>query len=277
MTYDPFRLTVADFKTAISFEKANEQATAERLLTYYYGIHSLQQKEYRNPVSMLRSALQKDRSLLLELPLASKEIDALCFQNKDMKYTLLNSAQPKIYTNYTLCRTFFYLSINQNPTTAKVKPFYHIHSYNQPDNLRAATFTHLFLLPEASLRSMFYHFFTEQQKEDSTLTILVKLMNYYEVPYQPLLIRCYSLGLLDSGETLEELLRVDFPRIQAEFHRLWLDESLLQPTMRDDFSRLEQLVKSSGETYIQEEYLKQKTLQLALSNMKNIYLDIREG
>lgn len=269
-------ISIDDFKTAVEHERTHAESMLKRLFTYAYGIRAIQQKEYRNPVQMLRSSLQSEQRLLLELPLASNEIDALCLRSNGLEYTLLNSVQPKNHANYALCCAYFYYMTSAGtPSAASIKPFYSRHCYSRPDNLDAATFTNLFLLPEPSLREMFYHFQTMQCSGDSTLTILTKLMNYYEVPYPALLIRCYALGLLDSGETLKELLQVTSAQIQAEFHRLWLDESLLKPTLRDDYARLEQLVKNTGEAYVQEEYLKPRTLSIVLSNMKSIYLNIR--
>lgn len=277
MTENTVFLTPDEFKTAVHFEKEYQQKATERLVTYYYATYAILQREYRNPIAMLRSFLQNEHRLLFELPLATKEIDALCLRGDGVEYTLLNSSQPKVHTTYTLCRAFFYfLTTADKAVHARVKPFYSIHNYTNYDNLYAATFANLFLLPEPFLREKFYQFYAEQKKEDTTLSVLAKLMNYYEVPYAALLTRCYSLGLLDQKETREELLQVDMSRLQAEFHRLWLDESLLQPTLKDEYFHLEELVKSTGNACIEEEYLKQQTLNTVLSNMRTLYSKIRE-
>lgn len=278
MRYDTVYLTTDQFKAIIEFDDYHHQGTLERLLTYSYGIRAIQQQEYRNPVEMLRSSLQSKEKLLLELPLATEEIDAVCLQGNGIQYTLLNSSIPKIHTNYALCCAYFYsMTATEAAGSSRVKAFYSNHIHSQKDNLSASAFTKLFLLPESSLREMFFKFLSEQNTEDTALTILAKLMNYYEVPYPFMLTRCYSLGLLESGNTLETLLQITPSDIQKEFHRLWLDESLLRPTLKDDYARLLQLVKHTGKTYLEEEYLHQRTLDLAISNLQSLYKKVREA
>lgn len=279
MKVNHYMISIDEFKTAVEIEskQAHEQSQLARMLAYSHALSAMLEKESRNPVKLFRAELQKEQHLLMELPLANSEIDALCLHGDGMQYTLLNSAQPKLHTNYGLCLAYFYYALYSNTENfAAIKPVYSSHWYNRPENLRAASAANLTLLPENSLREMFYHFYAEQRKEDGLLTILAKLVNYFEVPYFPLLIRCQALGLLNSADNLKQLLSVSLPQLQEEFRRLWLDESLLLPTMQDDFARLEQLVKTSGEAYVESEYLKPRTVHQVLSNMKNLYAQIRE-
>ena len=45
------------------------------------------------------------------------------------------------------------------------------------------------------------------------------------------------------------------------FSRLWLDESILNPSYRDDYDKLEYMVKRYGEECMEGAYLNERTLK----------------
>lgn len=276
MKYDVF-LSIDELKVSVEYETSQKKSMENRLLKYYLALNSLHETNPHHTMHMIHSALHNEHRLLLHLPLAGQDIDSICLHGDNMQYTLINSAKPKINTNFALCRAFCYYmdEASKNPE-ANIRPYFSIQNYST-DNLVTSSYARMLIMPEGLFRDMYIRFLGEQQAEDTMLTILVKLMNYFEVPYYPVLIRCCSLHLLDSGEHLEELLSVDYNRILTEFQRLWLDESILQPTGRDDFNRFEQYVRTVGEQYLQEEYINSRTLTLALRNIKSLYSKIREG
>ena len=271
-------ITVPEFKTAIEFERANQSAMEHRLMKYFLAINSYRANDPNHTMHLVRSALQNKQQFLLQLPFANHQIDFLYFHGDNNQYTVINSAQPRISENAFLCRALCYkLAFAANEQRSDARLFFGSQTYTDSENMKNAAFANMLLLPAPLFQTMFRQFQAEQQPEDSTLSVLVRLMNYFKAPYHAVLTRCYSLGLLSDGSVLEQLLRVDSSLIAREFRRLWLDESLLRPTMQDDFSRFEQHVKTSGEQYVAEEYLKLRTLNLALANMKTAYLSIREG
>lgn len=271
-------ITLDNFKIAVEHESSNKSAMEKRLLSYFFELGSFQQPDPHHAMHLVRSALQNKSSLLLHMPIAHPEIDFLCVQGNHIKYTLLNSAKPKLDTNAALCRAFcHYINLNNHKALSDVRPFIYSQTYSYADNLADVSLANMIMMPVARFTTMFHQFEQQQQPEDTALTILAKLINYFEAPYPAVLTRCYALKLLDSGDTLNSLLQVTPSRIEEEFHRLWLDSSLLKPTMRDDYSRLIQHVKSSGEQYLQEEYLHDYTLKTVLHNMSTIYSSIREA
>ena len=67
------------------------------------------------------------------------------------------------------------------------------HYYEHEEEFAANLFAGMLLMPEASFRFM-YTKFKDESKNDEKDTV-IRLMNYYQVPYMAVLIRCYELGL----------------------------------------------------------------------------------
>lgn len=130
-------------------------------------------------------------------------------------------------------------------------------------------------MPSPSFTSMFHKFKKEQNEKDSEISIIAKLMSYFEVPYMAVIIRCYELGLLPDGEVLKSLMKFTSNDIESEFSRLWLDNEILKPTKRDDYDRLEQLVREIGEKCKEDQILNDKAVSKVIENIRKIYNEIR--
>ena len=77
-----------------------------------------------------------------------------------------------------------------------------------------------------------------------------------------------------TKEALHKLLKVDGACIEEEFDRMWLNADLLRPSVRNDFSKLMDLVKKTGEQYREEGIITEKKLQKALQKMTKVYREI---
>lgn len=280
MNTDYVMLTADNFKLTIEYEKQHQRDMNIRLAKYALLLDNIYSENTHHLMYLIRSFLQNEQKILLYLPLGNQELDALCLQGDAIEYTVLNSAKSKANINYNLCRTYCYHLEKQlqfNEPAYTIRPFFTSVSYEHPDNLSAIMFSNLLLMPPGPFRTMFSTFSQENRHPENTVvSVLAKLMDYFQVPYHAVLVRCYSLGLLDSEELLKELLQVNANRIYEEFHRLWLDESLLRPTMQNDFAHLEELVRTTGKSYVEQEYIKERTLNKALSNMKTLYAQLQE-
>ena len=148
------------------------------------------------------------------------------------------------------------------------------HYYEYEDEFAANLFAGMLLMPEPSFHRMYDKFLAETEDRNEILPVLARLMSYFEVPYMAVLIRCYELDLLKSGDTLEELLQVNGEQIRKEFERLWLDEGILEASKKDDYAKLEYLVREVGKTY-QDEFINERTVQRALQNMRILYEQIK--
>ena len=149
------------------------------------------------------------------------------------------------------------------------------HYYEYEEEWAANLFAGILLMPTPSFTEMFCKFRNEQSDNDTDVTILVKLMNYFEVPYMAVLIRAYELNLMTDGDMLKKLLDVSGKIIEDEFAKLWLDERILQATRRDDYIRLEQVVKQVGTQCEDDEILDSVTTSTIINNMRNLYDEIR--
>lgn len=96
-------------------------------------------------------------------------------------------------------------------------------------------------------------------------------MNYYQAPYKAALVRCCELGLLEESVDLDALLSLNAAGIRKYFDELWLDQSVLEATKKDDFANLETVVNRLGKEYIDTGYLSERTLSKARQNMRMLY------
>ena len=63
--------------------------------------------------------------------------------------------------------------------------------------------------------------------------------------------------------------------IKQRLADLWIDESIMDASNKDDFSHLEILVERVGREYIEDEYMNERTLTKVLHNMRELYLKIK--
>ena len=104
---------------------------------------------------------------------------------------------------------------------------------------------------------------------------LIRLMNYYQVPYMAALVRCYELGLTESGMLTQQLMELDKASIREKIENLWLDSSILDASNKDVYIAVERVVKRMGMEYLQEGYLNERTLRMVLQNMNSLYREIK--
>ena len=72
-----------------------------------------------------------------------------------------------------------------------------------------------------------------------------------------------------------DLLLTDKESVSDKFIELWLDFSILEPSLRDDTAHLETLVQQIGEKYVKENYINQRSLDLAFTNIKTLCRQIK--
>ena len=117
----------------------------------------------------------------------------------------------------------------------------------------------------------------KEESEGREQDTVMRLMNYYQVPYMAVLIRCYELGLPDTDSILEELMNVSADVIRTRFAELWLDGGILTETLKDDYMHIEEIVQHFGRECIRDSYIEERTLHKVLQNMRTLYLNIKEG
>lgn len=264
------------FQNVIEYNKKNQERIASKVRNFYFQMNMDYEKDLLNLMMIVRPLFSKKNYLVVEMPFKDREIGAICYKADVHGYTILNSALPKVNVNFTLGHEIYHVFYQDKLEVQKVELYINEHYFEHEEEMSANLFAGILLMPEPGFVNMFNKFKLEQTEEDSVITIIAKLMSYFEVPYMAALIRCYELGLLSDGKELEYLLdkqrRLD---IEAEFTRLWLNEDIFKPTKRDDYQRLEQLVLKIGEQRAEEEVLTADDLQKIIANMRKIYDEIR--
>lgn len=268
-------MNINRFKDIIEYSDAHSKEMEVKVRDLYSYLGMDNDKEVLNLMQLVRPLFKDKGYLLIEMPFSDKEIGALCYKGDSLGYSFLNTSLPKVNVNFALCHEIYHLFYQETQFRTKIELYINEYYYQHKEEFSANLFAALLLMPDQSYRLMYRKFQSESRDGDKDYTILVKLMNYFQVPYMASLIRCYQLRLLESGSMLETLIKADSKMIREEFTRLWLDESILDATKKDDYKRLEAMVMAAGERYMEEEYLNDRTLKKVIKNMRHLYIKIK--
>ena len=263
------------FKKIIEYNTRNRERIESKVKDFYMLIGMENLRDLRRPMQLIRTLLENMHYIVVEIPFRDKEIGAFCYNGDAINYVFFNTSLPEVNVNFALCHEIYHIFYQETSLKQKVDLYMNEHYYEHEEELAANSFAGMLLMPEQSYRFMFQKFSNDAKKEDTKMSVLVNLMNYFEVPYMAALVRCYELKLLEAGEVLEELLKVNSNDVRSEFVRLWLDESILDASMKDNYARFESMVKSMGEKYQEEEYINARTVNRALQNMRAIYKKVK--
>lgn len=266
-------MDIQRLKKIIVFSMDNRDEIERQVRDFYSFSGMNQGNDVLDIMQIVRPSLEKKGYLVFEMPFADREIGALCYKGEALGYVVLNTSLPKINVNFALCHELYHVFYPKHNDKTKVE-FANDRYYEHEEEFSANVFAGILLMPKENF-SVMYTKFLAQTGENLKAT-LVCLMNYYQVPYMAVLIRCLELGLLEEGEILQELLEVSTDEIRKYLAELWLDERILDASRRDDFVHMETLVKRIGAEYIKDHYLNERTLTKVLQNMKQLYEQIRE-
>lgn len=265
-------MNIERLRRIIEYSDANRDDMGSKIKNFYFSVGMSGDKEVLNIMQIIRPSFQEKGYLVLEIPFADKEIGALCYKGDALGYIILNTSLPKVNVNFAVCHELYHVFYQRTEFRPKIE-FTNDHYYEYEEEFAANLFAGLLLMPEASFRFM-YNKFKEESEGDERDTI-IRLMNYYQAPYMAVLIRCYELGLPNTDSISEELLNVDRDSVKERFIDLWLDDSILEATKKDDYIHLEAIVDRFGEEYIKDSYLNRRTLKKVLRNMQVLYSEIK--
>ena len=265
-------MNISRFRKIIEFSEANRDDMDSKVKNVYSLMGMSSDKEVLNIMQIARPYFRKNGYVVLEIPFADDEIGALCYKGDALGYIVLNTSLPKVNTNFAICHELYHVFCQKSNFRTRVE-FANNHYYEHEEESAANMFAGMLLMPEASFRFMYAKFRNESENDERDT--IIRLMNYYQAPYMAVLIRCYELGVSNGNSITEELLNVEPDRIRARFHDLWLDESILDATKKDDYTHIEAVVKRFGNEFIGESYLNNRTLEKVLQNMRTLYSDIK--
>ena len=265
-------MNIERLRKIIEYSDANRDDMESKVKNFCSFAGMSSDKEVLNIMQIVRPSFEKKGYLILEIPFADDELGALCYRGDALGYIVLNTSLPKVNVNFAICHELYHVFYQKNECRTKVE-FANDHYYEHEDEFAANLFAGMLLMPEAGFRFM-YHKFKEESEGNEKDTI-IRLMNYYQVPYMAVLIRCYELGLPDADSISEELLNADRDSVRERFIDLWLDTSILDATKKDDYGHLEAVVTHFGKEYIKQSYLNERTLKKVLQNMQALYSEIK--
>lgn len=261
------------FKRVIKFSTDNRDMIEKQVKALFSHARMDGNQDVLNLVQIVRPLFADKGFLLVEIPLKDKEIGAFTYKGDAIGYTILNTSLPKVNVNFAMCHELYHVFFQKTEFKQKVE-LLNEHYYEHEEEFSANLFAGMLLMPEQSFRRMYERFQSEAEEKDTELSTVVKLMSYFEVPYMAALIRCYELELLESGTVLESLMGVSGEEIREEFRRLWLDESILDASKLDNYSRLEQMVSVMGAEFTGR-YVNEKTVEKVIQNMRELYKQIK--
>lgn len=229
-------------------------------------------RDLLNVLQIVRSSFQKKGFLVLEMPFADDEIGALCYKGDGLGYIVINTSLPKVNANFAIAHEIYHVFWGENEFVSKVE-FSDDHYYEHEEEYAANLFAGMLLMPEISFRRMYLKF--KDESYGNEVDTIIRLMSYYEVPFMAVLIRCLELKLIAGNLVSEELLAYDRAQIKQRLSDLWLDESIMTPSNKDDYSHIEVIVEQMGKKYIKDGYINARTLEKVLRNMRELNQKIK--
>lgn len=225
-----------------------------------------------NIIQIVRSSFRKKGFLVLEVPFADDEIGALCYKGDGLGYVVINTSLPRVNANFAIAHEIYHVFFQGSEFVSKVE-FSNDHYYEHEEEYAANLFSGMLLMPEISFRRMYTKF--KEESNGNKVDTVIRLMSYYQVPYMAVLIRCLELNLFTGNTSSEQFLDIDRDQIKKKLSELWLDESIMDSSNKDDYSHVEILVEKFGREYIKEEYINERTLKKVLHNMRKLYEKIK--
>lgn len=265
-------MNIERLRKIIEYSAANRTDIEEKVRNFYSYTGISSDKDVLNILQIVRPALSKKEYLVLEMPFADDEIGALCYKGDGLGYIMINTTLPKVNANFAICHEIYHVFYQENEFRSKAE-FANDLYFEHEEEFAANLFAGMLLMPETNFRQMYYLFRTES--DGSEKDTIIRLMNYYQVPYMAALVRCYELDLPESNQIREELLDINRRQMKNRFIDLWLDDSILDATNKDDFLHLERVVEHFGNECIREDYLNERTLKKVLQNMRTLYAEIK--
>ena len=225
-----------------------------------------------NILQIVRSSFQKKGFLVLEMPFADDEIGALCYKGDGLGYVVINTSLPRVNANFAIAHEIYHVFWGESEFVSKVE-FSDDHYYEHEEEYAANLFSGMLLMSEISFRRMYSKF--KDESNGNEVDTMIRLMSYYQVPYMAVLIRCFELNLITGNTVSKRLLNIDRGQIKQKLAELWLDESIMDASNKDDYSHIEMIVKRLGREYIGDNYINERTLEKVLHNMHELYRKIK--
>lgn len=265
-------MNIERLRKIIAYSDLNKARMKQKVNEFYFCIGMAGEDDILNVLQIARQAFREKKYLVLEIPLADEEIGAFCYRGDAMNYLILNSSLPCATAHFAVCHELYHVYFQEGSFGSKIE-FANDHYFEHEDEFSANLFAGMLLMPEVGFTLMYKKFKEESGGEE--LDTIFRLMNYYQVPYMSVLIRCCELELFADRSLTDELLNIPPEIVKKRFSQLWLDGSILEASGKDDFLRLKELVEFFGKQSVEEAYLNERKLSRVLRNMNVLYSEIK--
>lgn len=256
----------------LEYSRYYQEEIKNKVSNFYSFTGITRDTDVLNILQIVRPILRKKGFLVLEIPFADREIGALCYKGNALGYVVINTSLPRANVNFAVCHEIYHVFYSEKEFGSKVE-FADGYYSEQKEELAANIFAGMLLMPETGFRHMYTLFKNESQGNEKDT--MIRLMSYYQAPYMAVLIRCYELELTEVSRVSEELLNADSENIKIQLRRLWLDDSILEASNKDDYAHLESLVTKTGSEGIRNGYFNERTLKKVIRNMQSLYMEIK--
>lgn len=253
------------------------RAEMDKVLRRFYGAVNMDsEREMLKLAEIVRPYCREKFCFLVHVPFSDKEIGACCYRGDAFGYVFVNTSVPKANENFALAHELYHIHEGKKSFGHRLE-LYMDDGYNDSEEeIKANIFAGMLLMPSESFAEMFRKFKSENEEGDTCLTLIARLMSYFEVPYMSVVIRCYELGLLEEdSELVKWLLEMEREKIAAEFNRKWLDETILLPSKRDDYPRFREMISREGESLVERGIYSKRQVEMILESMQEFYEEIR--
>ena len=225
-----------------------------------------------NVLQIVRSSFQKKGYFVFEMPFADDEIGALCYKGDGIGYVVLNTSLPRVNVNFAVAHEIYHVFYGSDEFVSKVE-FADDHYYEHKEEYAANLFAGMLLMPEVSFRRMFSKF--KEESDENGAETIIRLMSYYQVPYMAVLIRSLELEMIARNEVQEGAFNIERDHIKQKLNDLWLDESIMESSRKDDYVHIEAFVSEVGKKFVEDEYINERTVNKVLKNMRELYSKIK--
>jgi len=249
----------------------------EELMVRFYSALGIEaNRDVLKLADIARRYCKERHYFLARMPFSDKEIGAVCFRRDIWGYVFVNTSVPKVNENFALAHELYHIFRGEESFVSKVELYIDSHYNEMEEEMKANLFAGMLLMPAEGFEEMFRKFKSEQAPGDDILTVIVRLMNYFESPYMAVVIRGYELGLLDtSPDAVQELLTMEKGRVEEAFRNCWLDGSILQASGVDEYPYFMGFLEKIANDLVEKELFTRQQIERVIEKINNIYNEVR--
>lgn len=265
-------MNVERLRKIIAYSEKNREET-NALIKKFCAFTGLEyENDVLNIMQIVRSSFHRIGYWIFEMPFSDDEIGALSYKGDGLGYVVVNSSLPRVNVNFAIAHEIYHVFFQNSEFVSKIE-FSNENYYEHEEEYAANLFAAMLLMPEISFRRMYLKF--REESAGNELDTFMKLMAYYQVPYMAVFIRCCMLGLIADQVVSAELFQVTREKILEKFEMLWLDDSILYASKKDEFPRIAKIVESLGKDFVEGAYISQRAMNKSMKNMRELYQKIK--